>query len=226
MGKGVSRALFVLLLSTEALAEERLGVMEFFVRGSGTYCLAAAPSVIALQDAMEGRAVVLEYPYDTFNKGRVDRFWAAYTGPSPYLPLVTVGSGFDVSQGPVDYATRYRQMLDAELARPPRAAIRAFSRRLGSGVQVFATVRNLDVATLGPDRQSTLWLIVWEDGPIGLTKTLVRGTISKALATSVPPGGTTNLTLESPSLGSVSWQNVRTLVLLEEFPPGGSRYAP
>jgi hypothetical protein len=224
MGKGVIRALVFLLLSTDASADERFGVLEFFVRGSGTYCQAAAPSVIALQDAMEGRAVVLEYPYDTFNKGRVDRFWAAYTGPSPFLPLVSVGSGFDVSQGPVDYATRYRQMLDAERTRPPRAALRAWSRRLGSGLQVFATIRNLDVATLGPDRQSTCWLIVWEDGPIGLSKTFVRGTIAKAIATGVPPGGTTAVTIESPSLGTVSWQNVRALVLLEEFPPGGTRY--
>jgi hypothetical protein len=224
MGKGVIRALVLLLLSTEAFADERFGVLEFFVRGSGAYCQAAAPSVIALQDAMEGRAVVLEYPYDTFSKGRVDRFWAAYSGPSPYLPLVTVGSGFDVCQGPVDYAARYRQMLDAERARPPRAAIRAFSRRVGNGLQVFATIRNLDVASFGPERQSTFWLIVWEDGPIGLTRTFVRGTVSRALETSVPPDGTTNVTLVIPSLGTVSWQNVRALVLLDDLPPGGSRY--
>jgi len=224
MGKGVSRALVLLLLSTEALADERFGVLEFFVRGAGAYCQAAAPSVKALQDEMEGRAVVLEYPYDTFPAGRVDRFWAAYSGPSPYLPLVSVGSGYDVCQGPVDYATRYRQMLDAELARPPRAAIRAWSRRLGDGLQVFATVRNLDAATLGPGRQTTAWLIAWEEGPLGLTKTFVRGTASSALAAGVPPGGTSTVTLECPSLGAVSWQNVRALVLLDELPPGGSRF--
>lgn len=90
-------ALLLALLAGVAGAEERLGVFEFFVRGGGAYCQAAAPGVRKLQTEMEGRAVLLEYAYDTFNQGRVDRWWAAYKGsPSVYLPLVMVGSGLQV----------------------------------------------------------------------------------------------------------------------------------
>jgi hypothetical protein len=224
MDKAVRRALVLLLLSTEAHAEERFGVLEFFVRGSGAYCQAAAPSVMALQDAMEGRAVVLEYPFDSFTQGRVDRFWAAYTGPSPYLPITLVGSGYDVCQGPVDYATRYRQMLEAELARPPRAAIQAWSRPWGSGLQVYATVRNLGAEPLRTGTKPTLWLVAWEDGRIGLTKTFVRATASRALAADIPPGGTASLTIEVPSLGTADRQRVRAAVLLDELLAGTSRY--
>jgi hypothetical protein len=224
MGKVVSRALVLLVLSTEAHADERFGVLEFFVRGSGAYCQNAAPSVLALQDAMEGRAVVLEYPVDSFPQGRVDRFWAAYTGPSPYLPIAVVGSGYDVCQGPVDYANRYRQMLEAELARPPRAAIQAWSRPWGDGLQVFATVRNLGAGALSTSTRPTLWLVAWEDGRIGLTKTFVRATASRALAADVPPGGTASFTLEVPSLGTANRQQVRAVVLLDELLAGGSRY--
>lgn len=224
MGKAIRGALVLLLLSTGAHADERFGVLEFFVRGSGTYCQDAAPSVLALQDAMEGRAVVLEYPFDSFTQGRVDRFWAAYAGPSPYLPLALVGSGFDLCQGPVDYATRYRQMLEAELARPPRAAIQAWSRPWGSGMEVYATVRNLDAVTLRTSTRPTLWLVAWEDGRIGLTKTIVRATASRALAADVPPGGTTAFTIEVPSLGTADRQRVRAAVLLDELLAGTSRY--
>lgn len=224
MGKAVRRTLVLLLLSTGAHADDRFGVLEFFVRGSGAYCQDAAPSVMALQDAMEGRAVVLEYPVDSFPQGRLDRFWAAYAGPSPYLPIAVVGSGYDVCQGPVDYATRYRQMLEAELARPPRAAIQAWSRPWENGLQVFATVRNLDAITLRTSTRPTLWLVAWEDGRIGLTKTFVRATASRALAADIPPGGTATFTLEVPSLGTANRQRVRAAVLLDELLAGSSRY--
>ena len=224
MGRAVRRALVLLLLSTGAHADERFGVLEFFVRGSGAYCQDAAPSVMALQDAMEGRAVVLEYPVDSFPQGRLDRFWAAYSGPSPYLPIAVVGSGYDVCQGPVDYAARYRQMLEAELARPPRAAIQAWSRPWGNGLQVFATVRNLGAEALRTSTRPTLWLVAWEDGRIGLTKTFVRATASRALAADIPPGGAATFTLEVPSLGTADRQRVRAVVLLDELLAGSSRY--
>lgn len=225
MAKALTQALILLLcLPIAAHAEERVGVFEFFVRGSGEYCIAAAPSVIALQNAMQGRAVILEYPYDTFNSGRVDRFWSAYSGPSPYLPLVVVGSGFQICQGPVTYSTLYRQMLEAELVRPPRASIKAWSRRSGSSLRIFATAKNLGSETLTLDRHPTFWLIVWEDGRIGLTNTWVRATASRALTSQILSGGTTNVTLEVPSISPLDWQHVRALVLLDDRPPGGSRW--
>jgi hypothetical protein len=56
--------------------------------------------------------------------GRVDRWWAAYTGSSSvYLPLVMVGSGYEVIQGSVAYEREYRRMLNDELARAPGAAL-------------------------------------------------------------------------------------------------------
>jgi hypothetical protein len=221
MGQALKRVLgsILILFSLPAHGEERLAVFEFFVRGSGEYCINAAPSVIALQDEMQGRAVMLEYPYDSFRSGRVDRFWAAYSGPSPSLPLTMVGSGLAVAQGPVDYARRYREMLDLELARPPKAVIRAWSRRSGNGLQVFASAWNQAGWTIGPASRATLWLIVWEEGRIGLTKTFVRATASKELTSQVHPGGSKSVTFDIPTLSPTNWQNVRALVLLDELPP-------
>lgn len=221
MGRALRLAPLVLLAAGAARGEERLAVFELFVRGAGAYCIAAAPSVIALQDEMAGKALLLEYPYDSFLQGRVDRFWAAYSGPSPYLPLVVVGSGNDVCQGPVDYAARYRQMIEAERARPPRASLRAFGRTSGAGLRVWGTLTNTGAAVLLRGTTPTFWAVAWEDGRVGLTKTFVRATASKALAADVPPGGTANVTVDLPSLGGADPGKVRALLLLEDRPAGG-----
>ena len=221
MGRALRLVPLVLLAASVARGEERLAVFELFVRGAGAYCIAAAPSVTALQDEMAGRALLLEYPYDSFPQGRVDRFWAAYSGPSPYLPLVVVGSGYDVCQGPVDYASRYRQMIDAELARQPRAALRAYSRTWGAGLRVWGTLRNTGASVLSRGTTPAFWVVAWEDGRIGLTKTFVRATASAALGTDVPPGGTASVTIDIPSLGGADPGRTRSLLLLEDRPYDG-----
>jgi endoglucanase len=209
--------LLLSLVATPLSAEQKLGVMEVFVRGGGEYCIAAAPSLIALQDAMKERAVILEYPYDSFREGRVERFFSAYTGPSPYLPLVMVGSGYAVAQGPVDYATRYRQMLDWELLRPPRAGIQAWVTRSGPrGVEVFATITNNGTVTFWNTHRSA-GLIVWENTPVGLTRTFVRATAAQAFTALLAPGESANVGFAIANLFPAEWNNVRALVLLDEF---------
>ncbi len=220
------RWLLVLLLAGGgARADERLGLFEFFARGSGAYCYAAGPIVTALQEELAGRAVLLEYDYDAFSTGRVDRWWAGFSGPAPvYLPLVMVGSGLSVCQGPVDYGSRYREMLEAELARPPGAVVRAWSLRVGDGLRVWVRATNLTEAEITPAQAASLWVIAWEDSTFGLTRTWVRGTASKMLGEPLPPGGTVTTTVDVPTLAGADWQHLHALVLLEHRPAGGVRY--
>lgn len=225
MARALRYTLILLVLAGGAGAEERLGVLEFFVRGGGTYCRQAAPAVNTLQAEMAGRAVLLEYAYDTFSSGRVDRWWAAYHGPSSvYLPLVMVGSGFDVSQGPVDYYNRYKAMLNAELARPPAASVKTWSQRVGDGLQVFARATNLTAEPLTPEHAAAFWVVVWEDNPIGLTRTWVRATATRPLTAALQPGDTTNVTVDVASLADVDWQHLRAVAMLEHRPTAGGSY--
>lgn len=218
-------ALVLCMLGGVAEGEERLGVFEFFVRTGGEYCQAAAPAVRTLQTEFAGRAVLLEYPYDSFSSGRVDRWWAGYTGaPLVYLPLVMVGSGFQVDHGPVVYYNRYKAMLDSELARSPAAAMRVWSRRVGDGLQVYVRATNLSEVPLTLQNAASFWVIVWEDKQIGLTRTWVRATATRPLAASLQPGETTTATIDVPSLGGVDWQRLRALALLEHRPGGTGRY--
>lgn len=222
MALALRLALALALLAGGAGAQERLGVFEFFVRGGGAYCQAAAPAVRALQTEMAGRAVLLEYAYDSFPQGRVERWWAGYSGsPYVYLPLVMVGSGFAVDQGPVDYYNRYKSMLQSELARPPQAAVKAWSRQQGNGLQVFVRATNTSAVPLTTDHAAGFWVIVWEDNPIGLTMTWVRKTAESRLLSTLLPAATVSATVDVQALGSVDWNKLRAVALLEHR-PGGS----
>lgn len=219
-------AVLCFLLACETIsAQERLAVFEFFGRPAGQYCRDAAPSVIALQQEFAGRAVLLEYDFDRFPSGRVDRWWAARTGGGTvYLPLVMVGSGFRIATGPVDYLPVYRSMLAAELARPPQAAVSAWSRRQGNALRVYARARNLSGVPLTAANNAAFWLVAWEDLRRGLTDTWVRATVQKTLAATLQPGGVVTATLDTAALTDVNWGVLRALVLLEHRPGGSGPY--
>jgi hypothetical protein len=206
-----------------ALCQDRLAVLEFLARQS-TYCIAGAPAVITLQEEMAGRAVLLEYDFDApLATGRFQCYRAAdpYGG---YLPLVMVGSGFRTSSGPVDYEPVYRGMIEQELARAPDAAVTAYSRRQGNALRLYVEAENRTGAALGPANESAIWVIVWENGRIRLTNTLVRSVVKSPLAASVPPGGRVTAIVDTPTIAGVNWQHVESLALLERRTAVGARF--
>lgn len=215
-------ALPLLLLSAPVAAEDRLAVLEFFGRPAGTYCQAAAPAMLTLQTEMEGRALLLEYDYDQFRTGRMDRWWAAYSGGgSVALPVVMVGSGYRISSAPTNYLETYRAMLQAELARPPAAAVQAWARSIGDALRVYVRAENLSATPLSPANSAALWVLVWEDGRIGLTETWVRATASKPLTVTLDPGGTATAVVDVPAFSANDRTRIRSLALLEHRLAGG-----
>lgn len=226
MGTVIRRVLVIALLAAlPVFAEERLAVYEFFGRPGGQYCRDAAPSVLALQQEYRGRALLLEYDYDQFPSGRVDRWWAARSGVGTvYLPLVMVGSGFRTSYGPADYYSVYKSMLNAELARPPEARVEAWSRRQGNTLKVYVRVENRSTAALTAANSAAIWLLVWEDVRRGLTDTWVRAVGTHYLTATLGPGASTTAVLTTPTLSGVDWNHLRSLALLEHRPGGTGRY--
>jgi hypothetical protein len=224
MRHAIARALVTAMLCcTAALAQERLAVFEFLARQS-TYCMAAAPAVIELQDEMAGRAVLLEYDFDAaLARGRADRYFAA--DPNAwYLPFTMVGSGYRTAGGPVDYEPVYRGMLEQELARAPEAAVTAQWRRQGSALRVYVQAENLSEDTLTPDSQASIWVIVWENARIRLTDTWVRAAVESPLTASVGPGARVVAVVDTPALSGVNWDHVETLAMLERRTASGGRY--
>lgn len=211
----------LLLVTAAAAAEDRLAVLEFFGRPHGQYCQDAAPAMIALQGEMEGRALLLEYDYDVFRTGRVDRWWDAFPGGGTvYLPLVMVGSGYRWSMGPVDYYSVYRSMLEAELMRLPAAEVVAYSRRMGQVMRVYVRVENRSGSTLRPEDDASVWVLLWEDARRGLTDAWVQATAVHPLTSPLEPGAEVTFTVDVTPASAVDWGLVRSLALVDHRSEG------
>ncbi len=224
--QGIALALLVLALATPrgVIASDRLAVIEFFGRPLGAYCSAAGPAMKTLQNEMEGRAILLEYDFDLFRNGRIDRFFA--TGVSaPALPLVMVGDGYRTSSGYLsNYESTYRSMINAELAREPEAHIQAYWQRIGSVARVWVHATNLAGRTLKVSQETAIWGIAWEDAMIGVSQTWVRGANRWATTTDFPADETIDSVFLIPVQAETSWNNISCLALLENRTAQMGRY--
>ncbi len=164
----------------------------------------------------------LEQDVDHSLGSRQDRWWAAYTGGTPYLPLVMVDSGHRISTGSVDFYNVYKGMVDAELTRAPGAEFEAVSTRAGERVQLSGWMTNFSATTLSSGRNdATIHGIVYEDGPGGSTGRIVRAAVSYPLSSDLPSGSAVQFTMETPDLPGVNWQNIHSVVMVD-YRPGGS----
>lgn len=219
---GVS-ILGLLLAAATGGAADRLAVLEFFGRPSGTYCSAAGPAMIALQDELAGTALLLEYHFDWFHDGRYERFAAAEPHATT-LPLVMVGSGSETSWGPVEYERDYRAMLTHELARAPQAELAAWWWHSGASVTVEARLVNRAGITLGPATEATVWVVVWEDSTQGVGRTWVRAVGERPLTTTLANGAATELSLSLSVGGIADWSAAHAVVLVDRYRSELHRY--
>ncbi len=157
---------------------------------------------------------------------RYNRWWAACGCASAYLPLVMVDSGHRISSAwQNDFEAAYRALVDAELARPPRAEIEAYARQVGSRVRVYARVVNASGTPLSAGRNdATLHALVWEDARAGVTGHIVRAAPSTGVSPEVADGSEFTATLETPTLSNVNWNALHTAVLADYIPAPGPAY--
>jgi len=213
----------LLLIAAVAAAGDRLAVLEFFGRQGCSICSSAGPALTSLQHEMLGRAVLLEYDYDSFPYGRQERFWASGASAT-YLPLVMVGSGYRTSSGSVDFEQVYRSMLDDELARPVRAAVSAYWRRTTSAMRVYVEVKNLGDTDLEIDKEAVVWLVAYENASVGHSTTWVRSTVGGYLPFDLAPNESIDVVLDSPPMSGVDWERMAALVMVEDRPRRSGAY--
>jgi len=165
--------------------------------------------------------VFLEYDVDdgAFDS-REWRWWAAYEGSGPILPLVMVDSGNQISNGYEDFYTVYKGMVDAALARPAQAEIEAYWSRNGDKVTFSAQVTNRSGVTLSGSNAATVHAIVYEETQVAVTGRYVRAVASTGIS-SLAPDATATFELETPELVDVDWDKLRYLVLVD-YRPGGT----
>ena len=167
--------------------------------------------------------VFIEYPVDSAPWSRNSRFWAAHGGGSVTLPEIIVDSGHQYTNGYEDFYKVYKGMVDAELARPPQAAIDARWWRNGNRVQFDARLTNLTGATLSASRNdATVHAIVYEDAHVADTDRFARAVAFAAVSDDLAPGATADFSLVTPELVGVNWDKLHFLVLADYRPTGAS----
>jgi Viral BACON domain len=179
--------------------------------------------VDALAAQYAGRAVFVEQNVDTPAGDRISRFWAAFSAGTAYLPLVLADSGHRLLTGDQP-AIALQSAVNSELARPPLAEIRAWARRAGGGVRVYATLRNTSGTTLSDANHATLFALVYEDVRVGVTGRFVLAAPLLNLTVPVPAGGYVNATLNTPALTGASWDVLHTVVAADYVPGPGTAY--
>jgi hypothetical protein len=133
-----------------------------------------------------------------------------------------VDSGQQISNGYVDFAAVYSQMVNTALARPSAAEITAAATRVGDHVQVSGSIRNHSGVILGPTNGATLHLLAYEEAKVGVTSRYVRAAASLGLASNVAPGAWLPFSIDTADLTGVDWNHVRAAVIADYRPGGAS----
>ncbi len=131
-------------------------------------------------------------------------------------------SGHQFSTGVVAYATVYKEMVDAELARPAAAEVQANAWRVGNRYRVTARVVNRSGTTLSSANAATVHVIVYEGIKVGVTSWTVRDAVYASVTGAIVDGASQTFSLDTRDLTPADWSMVRVLVLVDYRPGGAS----
>ncbi len=172
----------------------------------------AGKPVVFLEDDVDAPIGDARYP----------RWWAAFAGGTPTLPLVMVDSGNEISNGYLDFITVYGGMVDRSLLRLPQAGLTVNRTRVGDTFQFEVRVLNYSGVTLSMSaNDATVHAIVYEDAHVGVTDRIVRTAVSTAINTPLASGAAADFTLTTGDLSGVVWANLHSVVLVD-YRPGGT----
>jgi hypothetical protein len=232
-----------LLPSSAATIAPRLVVFESFLNSGCHFCATAAPALVLLADDYVGKsAVFLSQNTEDYIGNRYERYRAAEPGLEVYKPYVMLESGFRYTSGlasedtPGNY-TRYKAMVDDELARAPLATLEAYSTRVGDTLHVYLQALNesgvaLSLAANG----ATASLIVYEDVTLGqnydpggdarfgtyLTRHYERDVQSLPLTDPLANAETRGFSFTSKSLAAYDWSKLHGVAFVEYRPSATS----
>ncbi len=161
---------------------------------------------------------------------RYYRWWTAYGSGSVSYPIVMVDSGNQISNGPLDYATVYKDIVNTSLTRNPKGSITATSRRVGDYYHFEIQVTNWSGTILSSANGATVHAIVYETDAItvapgvnAVTNTCVRAGVFTSIFPSLADDATGTFTLDTPDLAGVEdWAKLHSLVLVDYRPNGTS----
>lgn len=194
--------------------------------------MTAGQAVNELAAEYSGQPILfLEHDYMNTVGDRWSRFWTAFDRDVASYPLVIVDSGHQVADGSVGFGggflQPYRDMVEAELARPPQADVEAYVQRVGDTLVVNAWITNQSPWTLGVTATGSVASVaafVYEESRVMHTDRFVRAAPYVWLFDDLPPGQTASFRLETEPLSGVAWERLHTVVLVDARPPGEEAY--
>lgn len=138
-------------------------------------------------------------------------------------------SGHQVADGSVIFSghsfyDHYKGMVQAELSRPPQAAIEAYAQRVGDRIVVTTWITNLSASPLGPETSASVSALIYEDTHVLLTDRFVRAAPYDTVYPALGPGGARAFRLETDTLSGVAWDRLHTVVLVDYRPQGSAAY--
>ncbi len=135
------------------------------------------------------------------------------------LPLVMVDSGNQINNGYVNFGSVYSAMVDAALARPPKADIQAGWWRTGNKVGLYIQVLNLSGVSLSTTNAAALHVLIYEEAHVKTTSRFVRSTLIQEIT--LANNTTATYQVESAELTGVDWNKIHAVVLVD-YRPGGT----
>ena len=168
--------------------------------------------------------ILIEQDVDNPVGNRKGRWWTAYDGSSVTLPMMMVGSGYQISNGYVDFYPVYRNMIEAQLARPPQAAVNASYQRVGNHFDVRVSVTNESGVPLSYLNQATVHVIVYEEAKVHDTNRFVRAASSESISDSLEHGQTVSFILTTEDITPVNWDAVHVIALVDYRPQSTGPY--
>jgi len=150
---------------------------------------------------------------------RLHRWLDSHGGWAGY-PAAMVDSGQQTVGGRVDYAARYREMVQTSMAREPGAEVSVTCGRDGDAVAATVAVRNTSGAPLSSENDATVHLLVYEHARQLWTGRTIRGVANASIAGSLGSGATQVFALRIDDLAPDDWAQVRAVALVDYRPDG------
>ena len=157
-----------------------------------------------------------------------DRIWRVYyaiPGSSYSFPLIILDSGNLWSMGPTDYSADYRALVETALARPPEGSIRVQRQRVNDTFEFTIQVTNNTGVTLSTANHASVYAIVFEDSPDGISRVTDRYVreASYGSITSLADGASDTFDLVVDLTGmTVDWDALHSVVLVDYRPSGST----
>jgi len=167
---------------------------------------------------------LLEQDVENAVWSRYERWWEAYGGTgSATLPFMMVGSGYQISNGYVDFYNTYKNMIETEKARPPQADVTATYERIGNHFDVTVYVTNQSGSELSYANQATVHVLVYEEAKVNLTGRFVRAVSSTSIS-SLANGQTDSFNLTTDDISPANWNNVHVVALVDYYSDAMGHY--